>query len=75
MMSFWDTVLGNRLAEVLIRTLPELTEKLSKKEQYGTLVPNDEVAIYIDKRLQDGERFITSMPSGKCHTYVIMEEK
>lgn len=25
--SFWDTVQGNRLSEVLIRTLPEIAEK------------------------------------------------
>ena len=74
-MNFWDTVLGNRLAETLIRTLPDLTEKLAKKEQYGALVPNDEVISYVDTRLQAGERFVTSMPGGDCHTYVIMEER
>lgn len=74
-MDFWNTVLGNRLAETLIRTLPDLTEKLAKKEQYGALVPNDEVVSYIDARLQTGERFVTSMPGGDCHTYVIMEER
>lgn len=47
-MNFWDTVLGNRLAETLIRTLPDLTEKLAKKEQYGALVPNDEVISYME---------------------------
>lgn len=26
-MDFWNTVLGNRLAEILIHTLPQLTEK------------------------------------------------
>ena len=26
-MDFWNTVLGNRLAETLIHTLPQLTEK------------------------------------------------
>lgn len=74
-MDFWNTVLGNRLAETLIRTLPDLTEKLAKKEQYGALVPNDEVVSYIDTRLQAGERFVTSMPGGDYHTYVIMEER
>lgn len=29
-MSFWDTVLGHRLAETLIRELPKITEYLSK---------------------------------------------
>lgn len=37
-MDFWNTVLGNDLAHTLIHTLPELAEKLSKKEQYGTCV-------------------------------------
>ena len=26
-MDFWDTVLGHRLAETLVHTLPQLTEK------------------------------------------------
>lgn len=74
-MNFWDTVLGNNLAHVLISTLPELTEKLAKKEQYGTTLPTEEAADYIDKRLQAGERYIASFPNGEGKFYIIMEEK
>ena len=73
-MDFWNTVLGNNLAHTLIHTLPELAEKLSKKEQYGASVPTDETASYIDKRLQAGERYIASFPYGD-KIYIIMEEK
>lgn len=71
-MDFWNTVLGNNLAQVLIYTLPKLAEK---KQQYGTVVSNDEVVDYIDKRLQAGERFVTSFPKGEDATYIIMEEE
>ena len=74
-MDFWDTILGNNLARVLINTLPALEEKLTKKDQYGATVPNEEVVEYIDKRLQAGERFICKMPKGDGQTFVIMEEK
>lgn len=74
-MDFWDTILGNNLARVLINTLPALEEKLTKKDQYGASVPNEEVVEYIDKRLQAGERFICKMPNGDGQTFVIMEEK
>ena len=58
-----------------INTLPALEEKLTKKDQYGATVPNEEVVEYIDKRLQAGERFICKMPNGDGQTFVIMEEK
>lgn len=74
-MDFWDTILGNNLARVLINTLPALEEKLTKKDQYGATVPNEEVVGYIDTRLQAGERFICKMPNGDGQTFVIMEEK
>ena len=74
-MDFWNTILGNNLARVLINTLPELEVKLTKKDQYGSTVPNEEVVEYIDKRLQAGERFMCKMPNGEGQTFVIMEEK
>ena len=74
-MDFWNTILGNNLARVLINTLPALEEKLTKKDQYGATIPNEEVIEYIDKRLQTGERFICKMPNGDGQTFVIMEEK
>lgn len=73
-MNFWNTVLGNNLAHTLIHALPELVEKLSKKEQYGAWVPADEAAFYIDARLQAGKRYIASFPDGD-KIYIIMEEK
>lgn len=74
-MDFWNTILGNNLARALINTLPALEEKLTKKDQYGASVPNEEVVKYIDKRLQAGERFVCKMPNGDGQTFVIMEEK
>lgn len=74
-MNFWDTRLGNDLAEVLIRTLPKLAEKLVKREQYGAVVSNDEVVDYIWKRLQKGEHYVTHAQKDDCHMFVIMERE
>lgn len=74
-MSFWDTMLGNRTAEVLIHTLPELSKKMTKREQYGAVVSNDEVIDYIWERLQKGEHYVTYMQKDDGHMFVIMERE
>lgn len=74
-MNFWDTRLGNDLAEVLIRTLPKLVEKLVKREQYGAVVSNDEFIDYIWERLQKGEHYVTYMQKDDNHMFVIMERE
>lgn len=67
-------IFGIQYWEMILHTLPELAEKLSKKEQYGTWVSADEAALYVDARLQAGERYIASFPDGD-KIYIIMEEK
>lgn len=74
-MDFWNTVLGNNLAHVLIQTLPELAENASKKKhQYGTFVPNDELVAFVSTNIKEGKRFVTALPDGESLTYVILEE-
>ena len=56
MNTFWDTVKGHRLADVLIDCLPELA---TKKEQYTIQRYDFEVKQMIDKELSKGARVVT----------------
>ena len=60
-MSFWDSILGHRLAEVLIRELPKITK--SKKQYVVTVEANTEtVKAAIMKENENGSMLVTSMP-------------
>ena len=51
--SFWDTELGNQLAHVLIRSLPELTEK---RKQTVTRVMQVELEQFLNQSLKEGKK-------------------
>lgn len=51
--SFWDTELGNRLAHVLISSLPELTEK---RKQTVTRVMQVELEQFLNQSLKEGKK-------------------
>lgn len=67
-MNFWDTVLGNRLAETLVRELPRLTNR----EQYCKEVAEDKVSEYIKGELDRGSLFVNAIPTGNGFL-IIME--
>lgn len=58
-MDFWDTVLGHRLAETLVHTLPELTEK--PKQFMVICHSDDEVENEITHQWNCGYRFMNSI--------------
>lgn len=57
-MDFWNTVLGNRLAETLIRTLPQLTEK---HEQFMVKCDRNEVESTIEEQWKLQHRLVQSI--------------
>ena len=69
MVSFWETVRGTRLADVLTRELPKLT---AKKEQHIVQVLDHEDLADLEKSLEKGARVVTSFVL-EGTTYVIVE--
>lgn len=56
--TFWDTVKGHRLADVLIDCLPKLTTKKDKKEQYTIQRYDFDAKKMIDEELSKGARVV-----------------
>lgn len=70
-MDFWNTIIGNRLANTLVKELPKLTEK---KAQYTATMNDNLVQQYITVEVSAGNRYIGHFShAGK--TTVIMEKK
>lgn len=69
-VTFWDTIKGQQLAEILIRELPKLT---NSKEQYTENMPDEEVHYFLEKKLKAGERYIGHYSYGGMIT-IIMEK-
>jgi hypothetical protein len=63
-MSFWDTVLGHRLADTLNRNLPKIAEamnilaKTEKKTQKVEIVYKYNVVEYLNAEFGDGRKFV-----------------
>lgn len=62
-LTFWDTVAGSRLAEVLTRQLPELNKNLKglipqKKEQKIEIMHFDRVYEYLCSEQKEGRRLV-----------------
>lgn len=57
-MDFWNTVLGNRLAETLIRTLPELIEK---PKQFIVKCDGNEVEAIIEEQWKLRHRLVQAI--------------
>jgi hypothetical protein len=65
-MSFWDTVLGHRLADTLIRTLPKIENALeaisghSKRKQHASIVYKENLQTFLNDEFDNG-RVLVSM--------------
>lgn len=70
-LTFWDTIRGNHLADILIRELPKLTKK---KAQYAETMADAEVPAFLAERIGAGERYINHF-SYNGETTVIMEKQ
>lgn len=70
-MDFWNTVLGQRLAETLNYCLPKLVKE---KKQYTVWCCNDELQKKIEAELAEGAK-VVSMVSTQLHGTVIVFEK
>ena len=60
MMTFWDTVRGQNLADSLIRHLPRLAMK-----QYTSRVTESEVACFLEEQIAKGHHFVSMVPTEK----------
>lgn len=76
-MSFWETVKGNHLADVLMHTLPDIAEVLQEKrverEQYVKKVAHGFLEDYITTEIELGRRYVDAIPVGN-HFLVVMEK-
>ena len=65
-MSFWDTVRGYNLADILMYNLPKIAEALQenrkKPQQNVKQMPATEVYDYLRKEFLAGRRLIQTMP-------------
>lgn len=57
--SFWDTELGNQLAHVLIRSLPELSEK---RKQTVRRVSEDNLEYELNMAIREGKKIDQVIP-------------
>lgn len=70
-MDFFNTILGNNLAHVLIECLP----KLAERKQYIEEVHDAKVANWVADKIAHGYRFVASMKgSREGHTLIIIEK-
>lgn len=64
-MTFWDTVLGHRLAETLIRNLPGIERALStisepkKRTQHAEVVLKQDIESYLNDEFKNGRVFVS----------------
>ena len=72
MLSFWDTMLGQRLAETLNRELPRLNRK---KEQYTKLIKEEQAVAYIETEIAAGNHFIGHVKDAETGYVLIIMEK
>ncbi len=70
-MSFWDTVLGNELAHILIETLPEITRK---KKQFPIICNSDEEVLEQMELLKQEYSFYAFIPLTDGRKIVIFEK-
>ena len=70
--SFWDTELGNHLAHVLIRSLPEFAEK---RKQTVTRVMQVELEQFLNQSLKEGKKIDQVIPiQDTSHYLVVLSE-
>lgn len=77
--SFWDTVKGQNLADVLIATLPKLTKEKKIKQyikKYGSSAFLSELEFTdIQRELDCGSRIVAMTHNGDGYIYVVYERE
>lgn len=76
--SFWDTVKGQNLADVLIATLPKLTKKKIKQyiKKYGSSAFLSELELKdIQQELDYGSRIVAMTHNGDGYIYIVYERE
>lgn len=77
--SFWDTVKGQKLADVLIATLPKLTKEKRTKQyiaKYGSSAFLSELELKdIQQELDYGSRIVAMTHNGDGYIYVVYERE
>lgn len=63
-MSFWETIQGHHLADVLIHNLP----KIADREQYSIRVSEVEKFDVIEKEIRNGSKFMTEVKDRSNHS-------
>ena len=75
-MTFWDTVRGHELADVLCRTLPKLTKKVKKKQHFVVILKTKLKEELEERRDKDGwvvEQIVESVPTDQTVLVVFAE--
>ena len=67
-MAFWESILGQQLAKVLLRELPKLTKE---KEQYTETMKDDRVQAFLVDRIQNGDRYVSHFSYNGLTTIVL----
>lgn len=77
--SFWDTVKGYQLADVLIATLPKLTKEKKTKQyikNYGSSACLSELELKdIQRELDSGSRIVAMTHNGDGYIYIVYERE
>ena len=71
-MDFWNTVKGQRLADVLIQYMPSI--KAKKTKQYGTYVDFYDLGNLIESEIADGAK-VVSTTQFMAEVYVVFEKE
>ena len=67
-MTFWDSILGQQLAKMLLRELPKLTKE---KVQYTETMKDDRVQAFLEDRIQNGDRYVSHFSYNGLTTIVL----
>lgn len=70
-MNFWNTVLGQRLAETLNYCLPKLVKE---KEQYTVLSCNENLQKRIEAELAKGAKVVSMVSTANYGTVIVFEK-
>lgn len=72
-MSFWDTIKGNHLADILIKYLPMLCEK--KKEQYYIAITDyKKIQSIIMEEIDKGNKYVAMHDDGLSKLLIFEKE-
>lgn len=78
-MSFWDTMLGHRLADTLNRNLPSIANSLNaltkpaKRTQHAEIMRSDVVADYLNEEFEKGRVLVSATRLNDNDILVVVE--